>query len=382
MTHSVLQHYWWFIISLLGAMLVFMMFVQGGQSLAMQLAKDEEEEKYVYNSLGRKWELGFTVLVMFGGALYAAFPLFYSVSFGGAYWVWYIILFSFVVQAVGYEYRTKPDNILGKKVYQGFLYFNGFIGTILLGVAVGTFFTGSNFSVNGITRELTWGVAKDGINLRGLEAAISFNHGALFNLIFGLMLLFLVRVTGALWVNNNITNEAVKEKAQKLAKINFFILLPFLLAMLIMLVTMKGYFVDPKTQVVSLVDGHYLNSLLAGGAYKLIILLIGAVTFVYGVFAGAFQGKRIGFWIANVGVLFVVLAIFMTAGYGNSAFYPSYADLQSSLTIQNASGSLVGLRTMFYVSFAIPFVLLEVGYTWYVMRKPINKEDVEDKHAY
>ncbi len=382
MTHSVLQHYWWFIVSLLGAMLVFMMFVQGGQSLAMQLAKTEEEERYVYNSLGRKWELGFTVLVMFGGALYAAFPLFYSVSFGGAYWVWYIILFSFVVQAVGYEYRTKPDNILGKKVYQSFLYFNGFIGTILIGAAVGTFFTGSNFSVNGITRELTWGAAKDGINLRGLEAAISFNHGALFNLVFGLMLLFLVRVTGALWVNNNVTNETVREKAQKLAKINFFILLPFLLAMLIMLVTMKGYYVDPETQVVSMVDGHYLNSLLAGGAYKLIILLLGAVTFVYGVFAGAFQGKRIGFWIANGGVLFVVLAIFMTAGYGNSAFYPSYADLQSSLTIQNASGSLVGLKTMFYVSFAVPFVLLEVGYTWYVMRKPINEEDVEDKHAY
>ena len=382
MTLSVLQHYWWFIVSLLGALLVFMMFVQGGQSLAMQLAKNEEEEKYVYNSLGRKWELGFTVLIMFGGALYAAFPLFYSVSFGGAYWVWYIILFSFVVQAVSYEYRTKPNNILGKKIYHIFLYFNGFIGTILIGAAVGTFFTGSNFKVNGITRELTWGVAKDGINLRGLEAAISFNHGALFNLAFGLMLLFLVRVTGALWVNNNVVNENIREKAQKLAKINFFLFLPFFLIVVGMLLTMKGYFVDPKTGIVSLVKGHYLNNLLANGAFKLIIFLIGTVTFIAGVFIGAFKGQRIGFWIANGGVVFVVLAIFMVAGYGNTAFYPSYADLQSSLTIQNASGSLTGLKTMFYVSLAVPLVLVEVGYTWYVMRKPINEEDVEDKHAY
>lgn len=382
MTHSILQHYWWFIVSLLGGLLVFMMFVQGGQSLAMQLAKTDEEEKYVYNSLGRKWELGFTTLVMFGGALYAAFPLFYSVSFGGAYWVWMIILFSFVVQAVSYEYRTKPNNILGKKLYHGFLYFNGFIGTILIGAAVATFFTGSNFSVHGITRQLVWGTATDGINLRGLEAAISFNHGALFNVLFGLMLLFLVRVTGALWVNNNVTNETIRERSRKLAKINFFILLPLLLAVLIMLVTMKGYFVDPKTQVVSLVDGHYLNNLLLNGAFKLIILLVGAVVFVYGVFMGAFQNKRIGFWVANTGVLLVVLVLFMLAGYGNTSFYPSYADLQSSLTIQNASGSLVGLKTMFYVSFGVPLVLFEVGYTWYVMRKPINEEDVEDKHAY
>jgi cytochrome d ubiquinol oxidase subunit II len=382
MTLSFLQHYWWFIVSLLGALLVFMMFVQGGQSIAMQLIETEEDEKYVFNSLGRKWELGYTVLIMFGGALYAAFPLFYSVSFGGAYWVWYIILFSFVVQAVSYEYRTKPSNILGKKVYQGFLYFNGFIGTVLIGAAVGTFFTGSNFAVNGITRELSWGVAKDGINLRGLEAAISFNHGALFNLFFGLMLLFLVRVTGALWVNNNVKNDTIRERAQKLAKVNFFFFLPFLIAVLVMLVTMKGYYVNPKTQIVSLVKGHYLNNLLMDGAYKLIILLVGAVTFVAGVVVGAFQGKRIGFWIANGGVVLVVLAIFMTAGYGNTAFYPSYADLQSSLTIQNASGSYTGLKTMFFVSFAVPLVLLEVGYTWYVMRKPINEEDVEDKHAY
>ena len=382
MTHSMLQHYWWFIISLLGGMLVFMMFVQGGQSIAMQLAKTDEEEKYVYNSLGRKWELGFTTFILFGGALYAAFPLFYSVSFGGAYWVWMIILFSFVVQAVSYEYRTKPDNMLGEKLYHGFLYFNGFVGTTLIGVAVATFFTGSNFSVHGITRQLAWGTAKDSLNLRGLEAAISFEHGALFNILFGLMVLFVVRVTGALWVNNNVKDETVRERSRKIAKVNFFILLPILLVVLIMLVTMKGYAVDPKTQVVSLVDGHYLNNFLANGAFKLIILLLGAVTFVAGVFIGAFKTKRIGFWIANSGILFVVLALFMVAGYGNTSFYPSYADLQSSLTIQNASGSLVGLKTMFYVSFGIPLVLVEVGYTWYVMRKPINEEDVEDTHAY
>ena len=382
MTHSMLQHYWWFVISLLGGMLVFMMFVQGGQSIAMQLAKTDEDEKYVYNSLGRKWELGFTTFVLFGGALYAAFPLFYSVSFGGAYWVWMIILFSFVVQAVSYEYRTKPDNLLGKKLYHGFLYFNGFVGTTLIGVAVGTFFTGSNFSVHGVTRQLAWGTAEGGLNLRGLEAAMSFEHGALFNILFGLMLLFAVRVTGALWVNNNVKSETVRDRSRKIAKVNFFILLPILIAVLAMLFTMSGYAVDPETQVVSLVEGHYLNNFLASGAFKLITLLLGAVTFVAGVFIGAYKGKRIGFWIANTGVGLIVLALFMVAGYGNTSFYPSYADLQSSLTIQNSSGSLVGLKTMFYVSFGIPLVLLEVGYTWYVMRKPINEEDVEDTHAY
>ncbi len=382
MTHSILQHYWWFIVSLLGGLLVFMMFVQGGQSIAMQLAKTEEEEKYVFNSLGRKWELGFTTLIMFGGALYAAFPLFYSVSFGGAYWVWMIILFTCVVQAVSYEYRTKPSNLLGKKIYHIFLYINGFVGTILIGAAVATFFTGSNFSVHGITRQLAWGTAKNGINLRGLEAAIDFNHGALFNLAFGLMLLFLVRVTGALWVNNNVKNDVIRERARKTAKINFFIFLPLLVAVLAMFITMKGYAVDPETKIVSLVEHHYLNNLLSNGAFKLIILLVGAVIFVSGVFIGAFKTKRIGFWIANTGVALVVLSLFMVAGYGNTSFYPSYADLQSSLTIQNASGSFTGLKTMFYVSLAVPLVLVEIGYTWYVMRKPINEEDVEDKHAY
>ncbi len=382
MTHLFLQHYWWFIVSLLGGLLVFMMFVQGGQSLAMQLAKTEEEEKYVFNSLGRKWELTFTTLIMFGGALYAAFPLFYSISFGGAYWVWMIILFTFVIQAVSYEYRSKPGNFLGTKAYKYFLYINGFIGTILIGAAVGTFFTGSNFSYDTTTRELLWGSATDGINLRGLEAAISFNHGALFNLLFGIMLLFVVRVTGALWVNNNVKNDIIRERAQKLAKFNFFALLPFLLAVLIMLVTMKGYHYDSTTGEISLVEYKYLYSLLSTGAYKLIILLIGALTFVAGVFIGAFKGKRIGFWIANGGIVFVVLSLFMLAGFGNASFYPSYADLQSSLTIENASGSLIGLKTMFFVSLAVPLVLVEVGYTWYVMRKPIDEEDVKDKHAY
>ncbi|MBN2693967.1 cytochrome d ubiquinol oxidase subunit II [bacterium] len=381
MTLSFLQHYWWFIVSLLGALFVFMMFVQGGQSLAMQLAKTDEEEKYVFNSLGRKWELTFTTLVMFGGALYAAFPLFYAISFGGAYWVWMIILFTFVVQAVSYEYRTKPANLLGKKVYHIFLYINGFLGTILIGAAVATFFTGSNFAYHKITRELSWGVASDSLNLRGLEAALSFNHGALFNILFGLMLLFIVRITGALWVNNNVKNDIIRERAQKLAKVNFFILLPFLLAVLIMFVTMKGYRYN-SDGIVSIVDGQYLKSLLSDGAYKLIILLIGALTFVYGVFIGAFKGERKGFWIANGGIVFVVLSIFMAAGFGNSSFYPSYADLQSSLTIENASGSFFGLKTMFYVSLAVPLVLGHIFYTWYIMRKPIAEEDVQDKHSY
>ncbi len=381
MTLSFLQHYWWFIVSLLGGLLVFMMFVQGGQSLAMQLAKTEEEEKYVFNSLGRKWELTFTTLVMFGGALYAAFPLFYAISFGGAYWVWMLILITFVAQAVSYEYRVKSSNLLGKKVYHLFLYINGFLGTILIGAAVGTFFTGSNFAYHKVTRELSWGVATDGINLRGVEAALSFNHGALFNILFGVMLLFLVRTTGALWVNNNVKNDLIRERAQKLAKINFFILLPFLLTVLVMLVTMKGYRYNSEG-VITLIDGQYLKSLLSDGAYKLIILLIGAVVFIYGVFIGAFKGERKGFWIANGGVVFVVLAIFMIAGFGNSSFYPSYGDLQSSLTIENSSGSFFGLRTMFYVSLAVPFVLAEVGYTWYFMRKPISEEDVKDKHSY
>ena len=350
-----LQQLWWLICSVVGSLFLFLTFVQGGQTLIFTTATTEEEKSLIINSMGRKWELTFTTLVLFGGALFAAFPLFYATSFGGAYWVWMLILFTFILQAVSYEYRKKPNNVLGARTYEIFMCINGSVGILLIGAAVGTFFSGSSFSLN-IYNSVTWGTP-----FHGLEAALN-----LFNLSFGLFLVFLARVLGAMYIVNHVDHEPLVTRARKATLINLLWALPFLLIILFKLVTMDGYAVDPATGTVFIEKGKYLHNLL-GMPAVLVLLLGGLVAVVYGVIATAFLGKNSGIWFGGVGTVLVGLAIFSLAGYNNTAFYPSMTDLQSSLTIYNASSSKYTLTVMSYVAIAVPFVLGYVAYVWKLM---------------
>ena len=387
-THFYLQVYFWIIVAVLCGLFLLMTFVQGGQSL-FHTAKNELEERAIANSLGRKWELTFTTVVLFGGALYAAFPLFYSVSFGGAYWVWMLILFGFVLQAVSYEYMNKEGNLIGKGAYKFFLYFNGIVTMLLVGAAVGTFFTGSNFSFDPVTKILHWGTAPDGINLRGLEAAIDFKHGAWFNLSFGVLLFAVARVLGGLWLINDIDNNEFPEliaRIRSTIKKCFIVLLIALLIVLYGLITMNGYAYDIHTGKVTLEAGKYLHNLLSFGAIPLIVLLVGLVLYVWGVFISAFGTSTKGIWYSGLGTVLIGIVVILIAGLFGTPFYPSYADLQSSLTIQNTSGSKYTLEVMAWVSVAVPFVLGYIIYVWYQMKKggPITKEEIADpeSHAY
>ncbi len=388
-THFYLQVYWWIIIAVLGGLFIFMTFVQGGQTL-FHVAQNEMEEKGILNSLGRKWELTFTTLVLFGGALYAAFPLFYSVSFGGAYWVWMLILFAFVLQAVSYEYINRNGNLIGKNAYKFFLYFNGVVGVVLFGAAVGTFFTGSNFSFDYATRVLEWGTAKDGFNLRGLEAAIDFKHGAWFNLAMGVFLFAVARILGALWLINDLDDNDFAEVIARLRAVIkrcFVVLLVALVVVLYGLITLKGYAYDihdPKGTI-TLVEGKYLQNLLAYSALPLIVFLVGVVLFVLGVFQSGFGNSKKGIWASGLGTVLIGIIVVLIAGLNGTAYYPSYADLQSSVTIQNSSGSKYTLMVMAWISVAVPFVLGYIMYVWYQMKKggPITKEEIlTDDHAY
>ncbi|MEA3466134.1 MAG: cytochrome d ubiquinol oxidase subunit II [Thermodesulfobacteriota bacterium] len=349
---SQLQHLWWLLISVIGAAFILMTFVQGGQGLLYCIARTEVEKSLMINSLGKKWEITFTTLVLFGGAFFAAFPLFYSTSFGGAYWVWMLILFTFILQAVSYEYRKKPDNFLGAKVYEVFLIINGTVSVLLIGIAVGTFFSGSNFTLSDYNF-VTWHHPG-----RGIEAAFS-----LFNLSFGLFLVFLARVLGALYLNNNIEHEVLNKRTREAAFTNLLWALPFLLYVLISLLVMNGYAVDPISGLVSLEKGKYLANLLALPINGLGFLLVGLVLVVWGVVSTRFLSSRKGIWFSGLGTVLVVLAIFSIAGYNNTAFYPSKYDLQSSLTIFNASSSHYTLTAMCYIALALSVV---IGYVWYV----------------
>lgn len=353
--HSILQQLWWLITSVVGSLFLFLTFVQGGQTLIFTLASSEEEKSLIINAMGRKWELTFTTLVLFGGALFAAFPLFYATSFGGAYWVWMLILFTFILQAVSYEYRKKPDNVLGARVYEIFLCVNGSVGLLLIGAAVGTFFTGSRFSLN-LYNSVTWHTP-----YHGLEAALNP-----FNLAFGLFLVFLARTLGAMYLVNHVAHEPLVKRARKATWINLLWALPFLLTILIGLVTMDGFAVDPATGEIFMEKGKYLNNLL-GMPAVLFLLLGGLGSVVYGVAATGFLGKNNGIWFGGIGTVLVGLAIFSLAGYHNTAFYPSVTDLQSSLTIHNASSSKYTLTAMSYVALAVPFVLAYVAYVWKLM---------------
>lgn len=382
MDYNFFIQYWWFVISLLGAILVFLLFVQGGQTLIPQLGKSEIEKTMMVNSIGRKWEFTFTTLVTFGGAFFAAFPLFYSTSFGGAYWVWMIILFCFIIQAVSFEFRKKENNFLGEKTYNTFLLINGFGGTFLLGVAVGTFFTGSEFVVNkeNIANPIMPIISQWTNPLHGLEALANPR-----NLLLGLVVLFLSRTLGSLYFINNINDQTLQERAKKALKVCGTVFVVLFVTFLTITFLAEGFAVDKETGLVSMEKYKYFNNLIEMPVI-LAMLLIGVVLVLYGLARTMFSKTifRKGIWFAGIGTVMAVLSLFLIAGYNNTAYYPSTFNLQSSLTIYNSSSSLFTLKTMSIVSLIIPFVLAYIFYAWRKMDKvSITKEEMQqDGHKY
>ena len=381
MTYEFLQHYWCFIVSLLGAILVFLLFVQGANSVAGSLGWTEEGRRLVYNSTGRKWEFTFTTLVTFGGAFFASFPLFYSTSFGGAYWLWMLILFTFVLQAVSYEFQNKLGNFLGPKTFQFFLTLNGILGPLLLGGAVATFFEGSNFIIE----------KNNLVDMQALTPIISrwanASHGldALLNpwvLIFGFAVVFLARVLGILYVMNNVNDEDIRSRGSVRligSAVPFVVLF---VAYLVHLLLKDGFAVDEFGRIY-MEPYKYFNNFIQMW-YLLVLLLIGVVLVLFGI------GKTIvskdyigGIWPAGIGTILTVLALLLCSAWNNTAYYPSTADLQSSLTIQNSCSSEFTLTTMFYVSLLVPFVLAYIVYAWRAIdAKKLDKDEIQNDHAY
>ncbi len=379
MSYTFLQHYWWFLISLLGALLVFLLFVQGANTLIFELGKTPDERRLVINSTGRKWEFTFTTLVTFGGAFFAAFPLFYSTSFGGAYWLWMIILFSFVIQAVSYEFQNKLGNFLGARTFQVCLIINGIVGPLLLGGAVATFFDGSNFIVDKANvTALSQPVISHWVNAScGLDALLDP-----WNVVLGLAVLCLARILGLLYMRNNIDDPTLRERCRSKLLPNTVAFLVFFLAFFVRLLVKDGYAYDAGTGVVSMVSGKYLSNLLTLWPLA-IVLLIGVAALLYGILRTWLKADYAsGIWPAGIGTVLVVLVLFLIAGWNTTAYYPSNADLQSSLTIVNSSSSLFTLKTMFYVSLLIPFVLAYIAYCWHAMdHKKLTVEEVKDEES-
>lgn len=380
-TYIFLQHYWWFLVSLLGALLVFLLFVQGGNSLLFRLGKTEEERTMIINSTGRKWEFTFTTLVTFGGAFFASFPLFYSTSFGGAYWLWMIILFSFVLQAVSYEFQSKLGNLLGKRTYQLFLVANGVIGPVLLGAAVATFFNGSNFVVSkgNLTDELMPVISHWANGWHGLDA-----FGDPWNLVLGVAVFFLARLLGNLYFINNIRHEALIARCRRQLITDGVPFLLFFLSFVIRTLLKDGFAVDPQTQVIVMEPYKYFSNLWAM-PYLLVLFLLGVAGVLYGLVKSILcNGYIRGIWFSGIGTVFTVLALLLAVGYHHTAYYPSTADLQSSLTLANSCSSLFTLKTMAYVSILVPFVLAYIVYAWRAIdRKPITSEEIkQDDHLY
>ena len=395
MTYEFLQQYWWFLVSLLGSLLVFLLFVQGANSLVGSLGDDAEGRRLVINSTGRKWEFTFTTLVTFGGAFFASYPLFYSTSFGGAYWLWMIILFTFVVQAVSYEFQNKIGNFLGPRTFQFCLTLNGILGPLLLGGAVATFFEGSNFIVE--KENLISGAALTPVISHWANAS----HGldALLNpwvLVFGFAVVFLARTLGILYVMNNVADEDIRSRGSVRligAAVPFVILF---VAYLVHLLTKDGFAYDPATGIIFMEPYKYLHNLLDMW-YLLIILIIGVVLVLYGIAIEIFGRPdklsnckwlncqiNKGIWPAGIGTVLTVLALLLCSAWNNTAYYPSTADLQSSLTMQNSCSSEFTLRTMFYVSLLVPFVLAYIVYCWRAIdaRKITKEEIAEGEHTY
>lgn len=380
MTYDFLQHYWWFIISLLGSILVFLLFVQGANSMIFQLGKTEEDRRILINSTGRKWEFTFTTLVTFGGAFFASFPLFYSTSFGGAYWVWLLILFTFIIQAISYEFQNKAGNIFGVRTFQTCLIINGILGPLLLGGAVATFFTGSNFIVEkgNITDSLQPVISHWANASRGLDVLLNP-----WVVIFGIAVVFLARILGTLYINNNVDDVIIRGRVRKQLLINTVLFLVFFLPFLIVTLVGEGYAVN-ASGVVFMEPMKYLNNLIAMWPLA-VVLLVGVLLLLFGIIKTIVSPVYTrGIWPAGIGVVLVVLVLFLIAGWNNTAYYPSTANLQSSLTIQNSCSSEFTLKAMFYVSFLVPFVLGYIIYAWRAIdKKAITREEIiDDDHAY
>lgn len=375
-TYLLLQHYWYFLVSLLGAILVFLLFVQGGQSMIFSVGKTETERSMIINTLGRKWEFTFTTLVTFGGAFFASFPLFYATSFGGAYWVWIIILFAFVIQAVAYEFRTKSSNFLGQKTYEIFLLINGFAGTILLGTAVATFFNGAHFSLSDMNG-VEWGTAT-----RGLEAALDFtNINTFHNLSLGLAVLFLSRLLGSMYFLNAIQHKDIEARSKKQIAFNAIGFLVFFLSFVIWLFLKDGYAYHPETKEVFLAPNKYFFNMIEL-PFLGITFLLGVVLVLFSIYKALFTpGADKSIWSAGIGTVLAVLALLLCAGYNNTCFYPStVGDFSDSLNIQNASSSKFTLTVMSYVSILIPFVLAYIWYVWRAMNKTkMDEEEINTK---
>jgi len=381
MSIEFLQEYWWIIVSILGAALVFLMFVQGGQTMIYTLGKTETERTMIVNSLGRKWEFTFTTLVTFGGAFFASFPLFYSTSFGGAYWVWMAILFCFIIQAVSYEYRSKPKNFFGPKTFETFLFINGALGTLLIGTAVGTFFTGANFTVDKMRLTETLSsvtISRWETPWHGLEAVLNIQ-----NVLLGLTVFFLARVLALLYFMNNIDNEQIIARSRKQLLYNT---LPFLVVFLLfvgLLLTSNGFAVNIGTGDIYMEPYKYLHNLLAM-PIVLIVFLVGVLLVLFGIIISLLKKLLTGIWFTGPGAFLTVFALFLTAGLNNTSYYPSLSDLQSSLTIHNSSSSHYTLMVMSYVSFLVPFVIIYIIYAWRSINntKITEVEMKEETHIY
>lgn len=380
MTYEFLQHYWWLVVSLLGALLVFLMFVQGANSMIFSLGRTEEEQRMVVNSTGRKWELTFTTLVTFGGAFFASFPLFYSTSFGGAYWLWMLILFSFVLQAVSYEFQNKLGNLLGTRTFRWFLVANGILGPLLLGGAVATFFNGSNFIVdkNNIAGGLQPVISRWANSSGGLDALLD-----VWNLVLGFAVFFLARVLGTLYVRNNVNDENIRNRCGVRllgAAVPFLILF---VAFVLHVLLKDGYAYDAATGEISIVQGKYLDNMLTMW-YVFAVFVAGVVLVLYAIAKTVLDKTYIkGIWPAGTGVVLTVLALLLCAGWNGTAYYPSNADLQSSLTIANSSSSEFTLSVMAVVSLLVPFVLAYIAYVWRAMdRKKIDKAELGTDEMY
>ena len=375
-----LQHYWWFLISLLGALLVFLLFVQGGQGLLYTMGRTEAERDLVVNALGRKWEFTFTTLVTFGGAFFASFPLFYSTSFGGAFYVWMAILLVFVVQAVSYEYRRKPSNVLGQRTYEAFLVLNGVAGPLLLGVAVGTFFTGAEFTVNRMNMAAVGGdtaISQWATPWHGLEALTDAR-----NLLLGVAVFALSRVLALHFFLNNLDDETLRLRARRLSCGYSLLFLAAFLAFFGWLLCSDGRAIDPASGTVSIEPYKYLHNLLAMPVVA-IVLLAGVAAVLWGLWSGGRNGSRRAIWFSGAGTILTVLALLLLAGWNDTCYYPSLTDMQSSLAITNSSSSLFTLKVMSVVSLLIPFVAAYIWYAWRALTRPISEREVEEaEHKY
>ncbi|MBN1413782.1 MAG: cytochrome d ubiquinol oxidase subunit II [Bacteroidales bacterium] len=369
LSHTALQEYWWGIMSLLGGVLVFLLFVQGGQTLIYTLGKTETERTILVNSLGRKWEFTFTTLVTFGGAFFASFPLFYATSFGGAYWIWISILLCFIIQAIAYEYRSKPNNIFGSGTYENFLFINGACGTFMLGVVVATFFTGSKFSIdfNHISGGTDVAITRWETNSHGLESLLNVH-----NLALGLAVFFLARILAILYFMNNVAEDNILMRARKYLIFNAIPFLIFFLFFMVWLFLIKGFALDPVSGEISLEPYKYFHNLI-GMPFIAVIFLTGVGLVLFGIIKSVRKVSANGIWFAGPGTVVVVFSLFAIAGFNNTAYYPSSFDLQSSLTIYNSSSSHYTLTAMSYVSLLVPVVFAYIFIAW----KSINKKRID-----